>query len=391
MSKIKSFGWLTVNVLALGFVSLLTDISSEMVFCLLPFFMTSVLGIEMSLVGLIEGAAEATASVLKVFSGWFSDRLKERKPLAVLGYSLSTMLKPMFAFATSSLQVLFIRILERVGKGIRTSPRDALIADSIQAEVRGKAYGLHRSMDTLGAVIGPLIAFLLFPLFGYKTIFLLSVIPAAVAVALLVTLVKERAPVGNASKTSPLWSEVRSLSREFKTFVIIATIFTLSRFSYAFFLLRATNLGLTAAHAPLLYVLFNVVYAAFAFPAGALADKIGKGKVISLGYVVFSATCVGLILASSPLHAVILFIGYGLSYAVTDAVQRAIVPDLVKPELRGTAFGVLHTSLGLAALPASVIAGALWQYFGPAIPFAFGATLSLISATLFLALLHGKK
>ena len=341
----------------------------------------------MPLVGLIEGAAEATASLLKVFSGWFSDKFKKRKVFAVFGYSISTMMKPLFAFATSTPHIFAIRIFERVGKGIRTSPRDALISDSVRAEVRGKAYGLHRSMDTLGAVIGPLIAFFLFPLFRYRKVFLLSVIPAMTAVVLLITLVKEKKPTRGVNKVPPLWSGFGSLSREFKIFVAIATIFTLSRFSYAFFLLRAASLGVAEEHAPLLYILFNVVYATFAFPAGTLADKIGKKTVISSGCAVFGITCTGLIYASSPLHAILLFMGYGLSYAIADAVQRAIVPDLVRPELRGTAFGILHASMGLAALPASFVAGVLWHSFGPTIPFAFGAALSLMSTVLFLVLL----
>jgi len=390
VDKPKLLGGLTLNIVVLGIVSFLTDVSSEMVFALLPFFMVSVLGIGMTFVGLIEGAAESTASILKVFSGWFSDKIGKRKPLVAFGYSVSTVSKPFFAFATLPVHVFIIRIMDRVGKGIRTSPRDALVADSVDARVRGKAYGLHRSMDTLGAVIGPLLAFLLFPLAWYTGVFLLSVVPATAAVILLLILVKEKGRVKSADNLPSARFQFKSLNREFKIFLFVVTIFTLSNFSYAFFLLRAGDLGIPAHYAPLLYFIFNLVYALCALPVGILADKIGKKPVMALGYAAFGITCLGFAYASQPLHAVILFIAYGIFFAITDTVQRAIVPDLVTAEFRGTAFGMLHTAIGLAAFPASFIAGTLWQLFGSTTPFMLGAIISFTSAVLFVTLIPGK-
>jgi len=390
VDKPKLLGGLTLNIVVLGIVSFLTDVSSEMVFALLPFFMVSVLGIGMTFVGLIEGAAESTASILKVFSGWFSDKIGKRKPLVAVGYSVSTVSKPFFAFATLPVHVFIIRIMDRVGKGIRTSPRDALVADSVDARVRGKAYGLHRSMDTLGAVIGPLLAFLLFPLAWYTGVFLLSVVPAAAAVILLLILVKEKGRVKSADNVPSVRFQFKSLNREFKIFLFVVTIFTLSNFSYAFFLLRARDLGIPAQYAPLLYLIFNLVYALCALPVGMLADEIGKKPVMALGYVAFGITCLGFAYASQPLHAVILFIAYGIFFAITDTVQRAIVPDLVTSEFRGTAFGMLHTAIGLAAFPASFIAGTLWQLFGSTTPFMLGAIISFISTVLFLTFIPEK-
>ena len=381
---------LTLNIIALGVTSLLTDISSEMVFTLLPFFMVNVLGVGMAFVGLIEGAAEATSSLLKAFSGWFSDRAGRRKLYAVLGYSLSTSVKPLFAFAASASHILTLRVLDRVGKGVRTSPRDALIADSIRSSVRGKAYGLHRSLDTVGAVFGPLLAFLLFPIISYRGVFLSSIIPGLAAVILLIFLVKEERGTAADKESSSFLAGFRSLSRSFKVYVLVVALFTLSNFSYAFFLLRASELGISASFAPLLYLLFNLVYAVFAFPAGTLADKVGKKPMISFGYGMFGVTCLGFAFASSPLHAVILFMSYGVFLAIADTVQRAIVPDLISANLRGTAFGVLHGAVGLVALPSSFLAGTLWQIYGSAASFLVGAAVSIVASILFILLVPGK-
>ncbi|NWG09501.1 MAG: MFS transporter [Nitrososphaerales archaeon] len=386
MPKVGLMSGLTLNVIILGGVSLLTDVSSEMVFALLPFFMTTVLGVQIAVVGLIEGAAEATSSLLKVFSGWLSDRAGRRKPFATLGYSISALIKPLFYFSTSAIQVFTIRTLDRVGKGIRTSPRDALIADSIDPEVRGKTYGFHRSMDTLGAVLGPLMAFLLFPIIGYRDVFLASIIPGGLAVLLLLVFVRERSKHVKTSKPFRFKVGFKSLSRSFKFFIFIVLLFSLSNFSYAFFLLRAYDLGISIPIAPLLYLLFNVSYAVFAFPIGVLADKVGKMPLLSFGYAMFGITCLGFALAYHSYYAVALFVAYGVSYAAFDTLQRAIVPDLVPTELRGTAFGALHATTGLAALPASLIAGSLWQLISPNAPFIFGASLSLISSALILML-----
>ena len=382
MKKSRLMRGLSLNILALGFTSMLTDVSSEMVFTLLPFFMVNVLGLEMALVGLIEGAAEATASLLKVFSGWFSDKINQRKPFAVLGYSLSAIVKPIFGLATLPFHILAIRIIDRVGKGIRTSPRDALIANSIQPGFRGKAFGLHRSMDTIGAVIGPLLAFLLFPIIWYRGVFFASIIPGLLAVILLVFLVKEKKNPKVVKKVSSITTEFKSLPKDFKIYIVIVGIFAMSNFSYAFFLLRAGELGISARFAPLLYLLFNLVYAIFAFPIGTLADKVGKRFVLMIGYVMFGVTCFGFAIAYSPLHAIILFIAYGMFFAIVDTLQRAIVPDIIKVEHRGTAFGALHMTIGITAFISSLLAGTLWQIYGAFVPFILGAIISITSAIL---------
>jgi len=382
MKKSRLMRGLSLNILALGFTSMLTDVSSEMVFTLLPFFMVNVLGLEMALVGLIEGAAEATASLLKVFSGWFSDKINRRKPFAVLGYSLSAVVKPIFGLATLPFHILAIRIIDRVGKGIRTSPRDALIANSIQSGFRGKAFGLHRSMDTIGAVIGPLLAFILFPIIWYRGVFFASIIPGLLAVILLVFLVKEKKNPKITKRVSSITTEFKSLPKDFKIYIIIVGIFAMSNFSYAFFLLRAGELGISARFAPLLYLLFNLVYAIFAFPVGTLADRVGKKFVLMIGYVMFGVTCIGFAIAFSPIHAIILFVAYGMFFAIVDTLQRAIVPDIIKVEHRGTAFGALHMTIGITAFISSLLAGTLWQIYGAFVPFIFGAIISIASAIL---------
>lgn len=391
MNKQQTVFGVALNVLVLGLTSFLTDVSSEMVFALLPFFMVSALGAPLAFVGLIEGAAESTASLLKVFSGWWSDKIHRRKPFAVFGYSLSAFLKPLFAFASQPVHVLLLRVSERVGKGVRTAPRDALIADSIDENVRGKAYGLHRSFDTLGAVLGPLLAFLFFPIVYYQGVFLLSLVPALVAVIILVLFVKEKASPKTTEKTMVTLSGFKRLDRRFMVFVLIAGVFTFSNFSYAFFLLRAKDFGLPESLAILLYLLFNIVYALSAYPMGVLADKIGKRLVISLGYAVFGVTCLLFALGSLPWHGFFLFILYGFSFAIADTAQRALVPDMVSPEQRGVAFGMFHAVVGVVAFPSSLAAGLLWQLYGSAIPFMLSAAIAIFSAILVLTVVPMEK
>lgn len=372
------------NIVALGVVSFLTDTSTEMVFAILPFFMVQDLKIKMAAVGVIEGAAESAASFVKVVSGIASDKLGKRKGLTGLGYGLSTLVKPFFAVTNSALQVAAVRLLDRVGKGVRTSPRDALIADSSEDGVRGKAYGLHRTLDQLGAVVGPLLAFLLFPFILYRGVFMVSLIPGIASVGVLFFFVKEAAAKRHLSHEgfADRWN---SFTREFKIYVAIATFFTLSNFSYAFFLLRAGELGLSPALAPLIYLTFNLAYSIAAYPIGLLGDRIGKKKVLVMGYALFSINCLGFALVGNLWQAWILFVVYGVSHAISETIQRAIVPDFAGPEIRGSAFGVFHMSVGLAALPSSMIAGSLWQSYGSATAFLVSATIGFIAcASLFL-------
>ena len=389
-TKIGLLSGITRNVIVLGIASLLSDASREMIFPLLPLLLVNGLAAEKSIVGLIEGIAESTASILKVFSGWFSDKIGKRKPIIFSGYGISTFAKPFLALATSWFHVLAVRFADRVGKGIRTSPRDAMIADSTDEKVRGKAFGFHRSMDTLGAMIGPSIAFLLFPLFGYRNIFLLATIPGVIAVFLILAFVKERERPIRKNNPQPIKFSFKSLSKEFKIFVILAALFALGNFSYAFIILRAQDVGITPELIPLLYLLFNTVYALFSIPAGILSDKIGRKPVIALGYTTFGMMCLGFAVATSSISAIVMFALYGIFNAITDTVQRAFVSDLTIAELRATALGTFHAAVGMAALPASIVAGVLWQYFGATATFLYGAALAFLSTILLIILLKNK-
>lgn len=376
---------LGLNVIVLGIVSLLTDISSEMIFPLFPIFTVQILGAAPALFGFIEGLAESTASLLKVFSGWWSDRSGRRKPLIVGGYWLSTITKPFLAIANTWTHALGVRVVDRVGKGIRNSPRDALIADSCAPEVRGKAFGLHRALDTVGAVLGPTFAFLLLFFIGIRDIFLLASIPAVLAVIILVLFVREVR-----KKPSPRLSfraGIGSLSSPLKRYIAVAALFSLSQLSWGFLLLRAGELGIGIESAVLLYILFNVVYALVSLPAGVLSDRIGRRPVIAAGYCTFGFVCIGLAFVTSAWQVLPFFILYGVFMGLVGGVQSAYVADLVAPKLRGTAMGAFNTATGLALLPASLIAGVLWQVAGSWAAFAFAAVLSFAAALLMMTAL----
>lgn len=380
------FRGLSRNVLIFGFVSLLTDASTEMILPILPLFLVSI-GAEKAAIGLIEGVAESTSSLLKVFSGWYSDKLERRKGLVASGYGLSTVTKVFFALVRTWPQALAVRFVERVGKGIRTSPRDAIIADSTDPRLMGKAFGFHRAMDTSGAILGSLLAFLLVASFTYREIFLISVIPGAIAVVLILLIREGKRAVPKARSLS---LSLANLSREFRLFLAIATIFAVANFSYAFLILRAQDLGVAARETTLYYLLFNVVYAALAMPFGWLSDKMPKRHVIAAGYGVYGLLALGFAMATAPHHALVLFLGYGLFMALIEGTQRAYIPRLVPEEARGTAYGVFHTAIGLAALPASLIAGMLWQTFGAKAPFLFASVLAILAAFLMEGLLDRK-
>lgn len=376
------------NVFILGLVSFFTDFSTEMIYPLLPVFLSVTLGVDKAFIGLIEGIAETTASILKVFSGWFSDRIKKRKLLVGIGYSLSTIAKPLFALAQRGSHVLVIRFSDRVGKGIRTAPRDALIADSTPSEKMGMAFGFHRAMDTLGAVFGPLTAFLLLPLFNdnYRSIFLISFFPAVVAILLIIFFLKEIKPEKKTS-TIPALS-LKSLPAEFKIFLLIMIIFTLGNSSDAFLLLRAQNLGVSMRLIPILWLLFNLVYSIISIPGGMLSDRIGRKRTILIGFIIYTGVYFGFAFAHLTLHIWTLFAIYGIYYGLCEGVMRAYVADLVPSPLRATAFGIYHTAVGLTAFPASLVMGILWQVFSAQIAFSFGAVLSLASVILLLVFIR---
>ena len=382
--QIRFFQGITRNILILGLVSLFTDLSSQMVFPLIPLFLTTVLGAGAYVVGITEGAAETTASLLKVISGYWSDKIKKRKPFIFFGYSLSSITKPLFAFTNFWPSVLFIRVIERIGKGLRTAPRDALVAESCQESVRGKAYGLHRAMDGIGSVLGAVIAFLLLGVLGYRKIFLLAFIPGIIAVFVILFIKEKRAPAKRETKKTPIKLSFKELPVNLRLFILISSIFALGHFGYAFLLLRAKNIGLTDNMAILLYVLFYVVYTICIIPTGMLSDKIGRKPVLITGYLVFAVTSIGLIFTSSIYTLLLFFIVYGIFYAMIDGVQRALVVDLAPGNLKATALGTFHTAIGLVALPGGYVAGLLWDKIGPGATFTYGFTLAIISIALFM-------
>ena len=374
------FKGITGNVLILGLVSLLTDISSEMIYPLLPLFLTTVLGGGPAFLGVIEGIAESTASILKLVSGIMSDRVRARKRFVLWGYGISALARPLIALATSPLAVLFIRFADRVGKGIRTSPRDALIAESIDPEVRGKAFGFHRSMDHAGALIGPLIATLLLTWFvtDIRTVFLLSAIPGGLAVILILLKVRESSPSGKSKGDSDFLTKLPR--GRLRTYLLILLIFTLGNSSDAFLLLRAGQLGVTPARIPLLWTFFHLVKMVSTMPFGALSDRIGRRGVIVTGWGVYALAYIGFAFATTEMHIWLLFAFYGLFYGLTEGVEKAMLADIAEPGERGGAFGWYNCATGIGALPASMIFGFIWQRFNPLAAFGFGAVLATIAA-----------
>ena len=390
INKRSFYKGLTRNLVIIGFVSLFTDLSSQMVFPLIPLYLVSI-GAGAWIVGLVEGAAESTASLLKVLSGYLSDKIKCRKPFVISGYSLSTISKPLFALATTWPLVLFVRIFERVGKGIRTAPRDAIIAESIDPSVRGKAYGFHRAMDGIGSISGAVFAFLLFPILGFKNIFLVAFIPAVVAV-LFILFLKEKIPKSKNphEKTGSFKVCIKKLPRNLKLFILVSCIFSFGHFGYAFILLKARNIGLGNDTAIFLYVIFYIVYSMFVIPAGILSDKYGRKPVLVVGYILFAVTAIGLIFTSKFYALLVVFVIYGIFYAMIDGVQRAFVADLSPPELKATAFGTFYTAIGLVALPGGFLAGIIWDKISPDVTFLFALTLTICSLFLFMFVRNNK-
>jgi len=368
-----TFG-VSMNVLVLGIVSLFADISTEMIYPLIPLFLVNALGATFIDVGLIEGVAESAASVLKIVSGYLSDRFGKRKAFVFSGYAIAAIAKPLLAFATVWQQVLAIRFLDRFGKGIRTSARDAIISESKSLGM-GRSFGFQRSLDTLGAVIGPLIAVALFGILSFRGLFLLAFIPGIIAAALVVFFVKETA-VGPRSKQSYKVS-FRSFDANFRVFLLGLGLFFVGNSSDAFLFLRAQNLGVPTLVVPLLYLLMNVIFAVSAFPFGIVSDKIGRKAVLLMGFAIFFIVYLGFAFASSALVVWILFPAYGLYYGLTDGVSKALISDLAPPHLKATAFGTYYFVVGAVAFPASLIAGALWQTVGPTFAFLYGAFMAV--------------
>jgi MFS family permease len=400
MAERKRIFGLNPNIFFLGLVSFLTDVSSEMIFTLLPLFLANILGVAAVIIGFIEGVAESTASLLKIFSGWLSDRMGNRKSLAVIGYGLSTLAKPFMYIATTWGLVLGVRFADRLGKGVRTAPRDALVADSVSTGQRGKAFGLHRAMDTSGAALGLVVAAVVVFLLQkgalelirntYQWLVLIGVIPAVLALFMFFFIREAKKGSSPQSQSECLQKTSQDTNtgfdKRFKLFLGIMFFFTLGNSSDAFLILRAQNLGNSVIYILLMLILFNVVYAAVSIPAGVLSDKLGRRRIIVLGWVAYALTYLGFAVASTSWHIWLLFALYGVYYGLAEGVARAFVADLVPEDRCGTAYGLFHGVVGITLLPASVIAGWLWQAISPAAPFYFGAGLAFLAMVGLLAL-----
>lgn len=375
------------NVFFLGLVSFFTDISSEMIFTLVPLFMANVLGVPPSVIGLVGGISDSTESLGKIYSGRLADKLRRYKALSVAGYSLSTLSKPFMYLASSWGVVLGVRFTDRLGKGLRTSPRDALIAMSSEPGKKGRSFGLHKAMDSAGAFLGLFVAaaVIYFTQRGsvdltqdtFKMLVLIGIIPAVIAVIILVTLVKEPGreflPAG---EKASFRAAARGMSREFKLFMLVLGIFTLGNSTNYFAILRAQNLGNSVLDTTLMLVVFNLTYLLAATPAGILSDRLGRRRLILIGWSLYALTYVGFATAEVNWHMWLLFAVFGLYYGIVEGVAKAFVSDLVPKSKRGTAFGLFYGTTGLLLLPASLIAGFLWQEIGPASPFYFGAVMA---------------
>ena len=377
------------NVLALTLVSFFTDVSSEMIYPLLPIFLTGVLGASASFVGAIEGAAETTSSILKLVSGWWSDRIQRRKPLVVFGYALASTMRPLVGLARSASEVLLIRLGDRVGKGIRNAPRDALIADSIPPSIRGRAFGFQRAGDHAGGIVGPLIAFALLGWWAVpmRQVFLLAAVPGAIAVLVVIFGVKEASPPrwevggqrGAKARQAPT-SHLPPLPATFWSTLAVIFIFTLGNSTDAFLLLRATQLGVPTTLAPVLWAVLHAVKALSSTPGGALSDRVGRKPTLIAGWLLYAAVYGGFAVASQAWHAWALFAVYGVFFGLTEGTERALVADIVPPERRGSAYGWYHLAVGLGMFPASLLFGILWDAAGAPTAFLVGAALSLTAA-----------
>ncbi len=390
--KERSFLSLSKNVRNLGWVSFFNDVSSEIIYPLLPIFLTQVLGAGVLFVGLIEGIAESASSFLKLFSGWLSDRFQKRKGIIFFGYSLASITRPFMGLAASAFHVLFLRFFDRIGKGVRTSPRDALLAQSCNEEERGKAFGFQRAMDHAGAMAGPLIASLLMAVLtkDLRTIFYLSAIPAFFCLLILFKGVTD--VTGNRTQTSPaLKLHWNTWDKRFKYFLLIITLFTLGNSSDAFLLLRAKDLGIDIVSIPILWFFLHLSKTIFSVPGGSLSDRIGRRKVMILAWTVYGLVYLGFAFASKTYHIWLLFFIYGLFFGLSEGTERAWVADLVEESKRGTAYGVYNFFIGMATLPASLLMGLIWKTIGVQWAFSFGAGMALIAALLALILMREQK
>jgi MFS family permease len=384
----KTYFGFKKNVFFTGLVSFFMDVSSEMIYPLVPLFLANVLGINKSMIGLIEGIAEATASLLKVFSGWFSDRIGRRKELMLAGYAISVLSRPIIALAGSWPQVMASRFVDRLGKGIRTAPRDAIIAEASEKSQLARAFSLHRSMDTLGAVAGPAIALLLLHLYNrnYQIVFWLSMIPGAIAVLVIIWFIEEKKRTAVQGVKRPRLT-LRHFDWRVKFFILIATLFALGNSSDAFLILRAEQVGIPTVMIPAVYLTFNLIYSLSAIPAGMAADRFGRKRVILLGFILFAGLYFGFAVAHTSAMIWMLFCAYGVFMGLTEGIQKAFLASIIPPDFKATAFGVYATAVGIATFPASLIGGILWDRISASATFFFSAATATIAALLFLLLI----
>jgi MFS family permease len=391
------------NIWAVTIASFFTDVSSEMIFNLVPLYLANVLGVGTAIIGLIDGIAETTASLMKVYTGSLSDKLGQRKWLAVAGYALSTISKPFLFIATTWEAVLGVRFSDRLGKGIRTAPRDALVADSIDEKQRGLAFGVHRAGDTAGAFLGLGFAALIVWLteangidltrHTFQIAVLISIVPAILGVLVLMGMASE---VPMKTKRTSALPSLEGLDTRFKLFLLVVLLFTLGNSSDSFIILLGQNRGLDIFQIMLMLMTFNFIYASLSGPLGAWSDKIGRRRLIIGGWIAYGLVYLGLALSNAGWHVWVLYALYGIYYAATDGVGRALVADFVPVERRGAAYGLYNAAIGITVLPASVIAGVLWQGlgawtgFGASAPFYFGAALALLAGVLFWRLVPSK-
>ncbi len=379
------------NIFALGFVSFFTDLSSEMVFSILPAFLLGLPGSSRAVLGLIEGTAEALSYSLRAVSGIFSDKFKKRKLFVLIGYSLSNAVKPLFALARVPFDVMLIRVSDRMGKGVRTSPRDVLLCESVSENRRGAAFGLHRTLDQAGAVVGPVVASAVMILLGFtiRDVFWLSLIPGTIALLIIIFLVKERA--GKNVREFRLLEGIKCiLNGDFFWLLVVVGIFSLGAFNFSFVLLNAGDAGIGESFIPLVYVLVNILHAAVAIPAGILSDRLGKEKVMILGYGAFLSSAILILLPISSVVAILVAVVYGVYLGIVETVQRALIPDYVVQNLRGTAYGLYYLLVGSAFFVSNSVVGSLWEIFGSSVASTYSIILSFAAICAMLVLVTKK-
>ena len=375
-----------LNIIFLGLVSFFADISSEMVYPIIPLYLTAAFGATPLLVGFIEGIAESLASLLKVYSGYLTDKYQKKKPVAFIGYATGLIYKIALLVSTSWTGILISRIIDRIGKGIRTSPRDVMVSESAKETDRGQAFGIHKALDMLGSAIGIILSYFILLRFkdntsSYKLIFIISIIPAVIAL-LMFLFIKEKNTVYPQKERTGFLNKFKNLDQKLKMYLLISMIFTLGNSSNSFLLLRANTAGFDATSVILLYFIYNVTASLLAIPFGRMSDRFGRKNILITGYIIFAVVYFGFGIADTKMGFMLLFMLYGIYTATTAGVERALITDIAPANLKGTMLGLQQTIVGISLFFASIIFGFLWNNFGSFIPFAFGATLSLISAIL---------